>query len=706
MNKTIKILIIVVSVLAIAVISVSIFIKSYLTDERVKSFVTEAAQKSLNRKVSLGEIKISLFKGIVVKDFEVKEKEKEVSFINADEFVLKYQLFPLLSKKLIIDELSIVGPQITIKKNIDGSYNFSDIGRTTDSGEATEQKDELRSLPVTMNVNSISVRNARLKYIDTSGKIRKALISLDAEMAITGKSAKDLSSEGEVELEILEALLKDEKEPFRNIKINAEYDFGFDLASKNIIINSLDADVIDIPLNIQGSVGYADETSLALDIKAPAVKLSKIVDYSSGYLPEGMNPDGEISLKLWLDKKPLKDSRISFNGEIKINNVSLTFKGIRPSLNGSIKITSDKIAFHRLKLHAGDSRADITGSILDYLEYPDVKLDVKSSLLNFDQIVVDSQGSKKIKTGESEKSTGDAEEIGPVKMKLRAKGSVIVDKFMYGDILINNLKSQYELKDNIFKITSLSGDTLKGDFKLKSSLDLNKKGTLYNMEADVKGIKLEDLVNTFAPKAKDKLYGTLFAKAQFSGAGTVKENIKRNLRGKGSFSIKEGTIKNAEVVNVFLVFLGLQDLREIDIQKGEGSFTVSQGVVHLTSVISNEDLIIDEKGTIGLDESLDIGINLKMAERHALKLGSSSISKFLSEEEGWSSIPLRLEGTLSKPSYKVDTKALGKKATDKIKEKLEEKLYKLIPGEKKKTEGTQQEKSISPEDLIKGIFGK
>jgi len=38
------------------------------------------------------------------------------------------------------------------------------------------------------------------------------------------------------------------------------------------------------------------------------------------------------------------------------------------------------------------------------------------------------------------------------------------------------------------------------------------------MNADLNGIKVEDLVNVLAPKAKDKLSGTLYGKAGFSGA--------------------------------------------------------------------------------------------------------------------------------------------------------------------------------------------
>ena len=201
------------------------------------------------------------------------------------------------------------------------------------------------------------------------------------------------------------------------------------------------------------------------------------------------------------------------------------------------------------------------------------------------------------------------------------------------------------------------------------------------MNADLNRIRLEELVNAFAPKAKGKLFGSLYGKAEFSGAGTLPANIKRNLKGKGSFQIKDGVIKNAEVSTGLLTILGLQDLREIQIQKADGRFTVADRLMHLSSLISSKDLILDEKGTIGFDESLDIGIVAKVSEKYTPRLVSqSAISHFLFKEKGWTSVPLRVSGTISKPFYTIDPKAVGKRAVENIPKKIGEGLFKGLFG--------------------------
>jgi AsmA protein len=224
------------------------------------------------------------------------------------------------------------------------------------------------------------------------------------------------------------------------------------------------------------------------------------------------------------------------------------------------------------------------------------------------------------------------------------------------------------------------------------------------MNADTNGMRLEDITAAFAPKAKDTLYGVLSGKMEASGAGSLAASIKRNLKGQGTFSVKDGKIRNAKVSSGLLAFLGLQNLREIPMDKADGFFTIADGTVHLTSMITGKDLIIDEKGTIGMDERLDLGVLVKASEKLSPKmLSQSSSSQFLSEEKGWTVIPLKVGGTITNPSYGVDMHYVGKR----LQKKAEEEVFRALSGDKEKKDKASpqdKKKSISPEDLLKGFF--
>jgi hypothetical protein len=116
---------------------------------------------------------------------------------------------------------------------------------------------------------------------------------------------------------------------------------------------------------------------------------------------------------------------------------------------------------------------------------------------------------------------------------------------------------------------------------------------------------------------------------------------------------------------------------------------------------------IEETGTVGMDEKLDLGILVKVSDRLAPKLVSqSSIATFLSSEKGWTSLPLRVGGTISKPSYGVDTRVVGRKVKEGLQKKVGEELQKILLKDKKQPSTTEQKKSPSPADRLRELLGK
>ena len=75
MKKLLKVAGIVVGVLILLIIGLSIFVKSYLSSDRLKPIILPKAEALTGRKVLLDDISVSLFKGIVSKGLSVKEKD-------------------------------------------------------------------------------------------------------------------------------------------------------------------------------------------------------------------------------------------------------------------------------------------------------------------------------------------------------------------------------------------------------------------------------------------------------------------------------------------------------------------------------------------------------------------------------------------------------------------------------------------------------
>jgi len=712
-NKAFKIIGIIVAVVAVIIIGLTIFVKSYLTDARIRTFVTESAESSLHRKVSLGAISVSIFSGISVKDFEIKEQDSDKDFVKADAFVLKYQLLPLLSRRLVIDQLGIESPSILIRKNADGSFNFSDI--TGKKGKAAPEKKEKggpSGLPVSLSVRSLRIDRARIEYSDPAGTVKKALIGLDADMSVEGRSRDVIGSSGKAKIELLEVLLKDRPKPVTNIHVSLQYSADANLAEKKFEIRDASVTALGVPATMKGTVNYGEPLSYAVEVNAPSVNLADVQKAAAGFLPSGIGISGVLSMKVAAVQKAVKEARPAFSGEIKLDRVAVQVKDMKPVFSGTVTLSPEQVGFKAMKLVAGDSSADISGRIENYSTNPDIRIDVTSGMLNLDSIM---PPLGKGKAGEAASAASHREkkaekEFGPLKTKITAEGNVAISKMLYKGITVQHLKAHYTFRNSIFTLDALTGDTLRGSFRAKSTVDLSKRGTSYTLNAGADGIKLEDITAAFAPKAKGMLFGSLSARADISGAGSVSETIKRNLKGKGAFNVKNGMIKNAPISDGLLAILGLQSLKEIPMDKAEGTFAISGGVIDLKSFIASKDLAMDESGTVGMDQRLNMGILVKVSDKLSPSLlAQSGISQFLSEEKGWTTVPLKLTGTIVRPSYGVDTQAIGKT----IRKRAGEEIFKALSGEKKKSseqpaKGEQpsgtKKKGSSPEDLLKRFF--
>ena len=123
MKKAVKVGAIILAIFAVMLIGLSIFVKSFISSEKLKAIVLPRAEALTGRKVGLDEINVSLFKGVVAKGLRVKERDGQRDFLKAEEFVLSYHLLSLLKKRLVISKIEIISPSIIIKREKDGKYN-------------------------------------------------------------------------------------------------------------------------------------------------------------------------------------------------------------------------------------------------------------------------------------------------------------------------------------------------------------------------------------------------------------------------------------------------------------------------------------------------------------------------------------------------------------------------------------------------------
>jgi AsmA protein len=358
MKKLIRVAILVVGILVLLFIGLTLFVKSYLSSERLKPLILPKAEAVTGRKVQLDEINVSLFKGIVARGLSVKEKDGQRDFLKIGRFVLSYRLLPLLKKELVISKIEIVSPTISIEKERGGKYNFSDIMEKRSQEPQKRSGTEHQALPVSVIADRLFIRNARLTFVDEEKALPDVSITLDAEFK--GSVEKDGTPRmdlGHVSFKEIKAKIKD-----KEVKVSGKLDMDANalradlqamIGKDKIELSATAKDFRSTPdivanihaktLDLQELMGLTGEKKVRED--HPQQKEKKAEPSGSGIMQK-LKASGEISVdKGTYQDYTVKDLRLRYQyakSVMRVDPLGLQFSGegsftAEGSLNGNLQ---------------------------------------------------------------------------------------------------------------------------------------------------------------------------------------------------------------------------------------------------------------------------------------------------------------------------------------------------------------------------------
>jgi AsmA protein len=358
MRRFLKGIAIVVGILVLLVIALSIFVKSYLSSDRLKPIILPRVEAMTGRKVQLDEINVSLFSGIVAKGLSVKERDGQKDFLKIGKFVLSYRLLPLLQKQLVISKIEIVSPSVSIRKEKGGKYNFSDIMERPSREPRKPSAAEQKSLPVSVVADRLQIRNASLAFVDQEKDLPDVSLALDAEFK--GGLEKDGTprlDSGLVSLKEVGVQLKD-----REIKVSGKVEMDARTIRANLQ-TVIGKDSIHLSATAKD---YRSAPDVVANIQAKTLDLQQLMGLSgerkaqerspqkterkgepsrSG-MTEKLKASGQITVdKATYQDYVIKDLRIPYQyakGILKIDPLQLQFSGegsftAEGSLNGKLQ---------------------------------------------------------------------------------------------------------------------------------------------------------------------------------------------------------------------------------------------------------------------------------------------------------------------------------------------------------------------------------
>ena len=581
MAKAAKILILLVAILLAVAVGLTVFLRLYLTEERIQALVIPRAEKALGRKVAMGTAKVGLFSGITLKDVIVKEQDGVQDFVRIRRFVLRLSLLPLLKRQLVITKVELLNPYVQVLRDPSGRFNFETLSVLKEGParvrKAPKAKAEAPALPVALMVKEIRVKGAKLAFKDALAELPKTDATLDLRLSLAlGREGTSLSYKGDASFE--------------------------------------------------ARIHY-DEI------------------------------EGRVKGKAKFDQREV--------------HWSMEVKGDGQELR-------------------------ITGGAKDYLQRPQVVLNILSDSVNLEKLLAlkEKVPRKGRKGGRTTKGSRGPQRKAQVPLPdLKLSGQMKVGEVLYKGLKLKDVQSLYEYERGVFQLKDLLAKVAGGEVKGRATLDLNPPLPRHEAHLELAAVEVAPLWKAFLSKGEGVVRGTLQAELNSRGQGLQWEVLRRRIDAQGTYSLKEGRLLDFKPLGAMAVLLGLEELRDLSFRELKGNFEVVRGKVHLRSTLDGRQVRAKADGEVGLDGTLNLPVLLELSPQLGDRLKrKAKFARYLVAKEGWTAVPLTLKGSWNRPRVALDRRFIKKG----IQKALEEFL-----GEK----GTGRGEAL-PGGFLKGLLGR
>lgn len=550
-------------------------------------------------------------------------------------------------------------------------------------------------------------------------------LKLDINAKVSGTPAQ-VTLKGSLLLDELDLLL--DAMPgaqLKNARLAADYDLNVDLSQQRLDLRQLDLDYNGIKANVKGhATALLSKPVVDLGLALPKLQIGKALEA----LPQEMvgdlralDPTGAVAAEATLAGKLEDLAGLLKTATLDFEDIQVTAGAQRPAFSGRLRLTGDRVASEALQLRLGDNKADIALKAQRIFSRPIViSADITSERFLLEPLLLGSAGSAAA-TAQSKNTTKydpKTDEIGPFDLPLHASGSIRVAETIWKGLVIKDFLAQYELRDNILNLTRMEGRVAGGSFSNTARIDLGRKGLVYSAGVGLKAIQADPLLTALVPKAAGSLLGAVDLTLAVDGRGTQWQSLSRNLSGNGNMLVIDGRLISPELVKGLSTFLQLPELNDIQFRNFSSQFQIVDGKVKIDSQILSDALKIFPKGTVGLDGSLNLGLDTRLSPMLSKKIDrQGGVMGYLADSEGWSRVPLLLKGTFAAPAFGLDPKGVQEQATKVLSGELGRQLDKIFkkPQPSSPVESQQQQGAESPptedparkllEDSLHKLFG-
>lgn len=704
-----------------------------------KDEIRQLARDKANVELTLnGDIGWSLFPwlGLELHDAHVATLTvPDQPFADVQMLGLSVRVLPLLRRQVQMSDIRVEGLNLTLHRDENGHGNWEDIGKpvvasTEAPGETTPApapdapKADRPSQPIRLDIDSLTVNNARVDYSDarkgrtfmaesiqlSTGPIREASdipIKLTAFLSTNQPVVR-------AKTELVGALRMDrvlKRYQFEDMRLSGEV-AGEPLQGKTVTFSAQGQLLVDLAANI------AEWNSL----KVSANQLRALGELRARDLDKTPQISGGLSIAQ-LDLRAFFENigqPLPAMSEGALSKVEMVTR-----LAG----TPTSLALENLNLKVDDST--FTGRIaVDDFAKQALRVQLKGDTFDADRYrpaeSEESKGAKaarksEVQSGEAAAAAGDSPlpeqptkaawstaRLLPLE-RLRAldvEADLSFGKLTLNKLPIDNAALKTQANGGLIKVDTLSGDLYNGNFEVKGNLDARPDTPVATVQTRIAKVPVERILESQGQTPPVR--GLLNLDSNLTGTGNSEKALIDSLNGTASFALNNGVLVNANLEQQLCKGISILNRKTLSgeprakdtpFQQLNGNLVIRNGVA------SNPDLKVRTPGmAVNGNGDVDLrvlGMNYRVGiivegDKSDMPDPACEINpRFVGIE--W---PVQCRGPLElgAKACRLDKEGVGqiaaKLAGDRISEKLEDKLNDKL-GDK-----------VSPElkDALKGLF--
>ncbi|MDQ0124420.1 AsmA protein [Pseudomonas lini] len=645
---------------------------------------------------------------------------------------LSVRVLPLLRREVQMSDVRVEGLNLRLNRDMNGHGNWEDIGKapasttppaTTESpASQTTAQAEKPAQPIRLDIDSLTVNNARVEYNDEkTGK----LYSAESIQLSTGP----VHDSTNIPIKLTAFLGSNQPVLRVRTELNGELRFERALQRYKFEDMKLSGEVAGDPL--QGkTITFAAQGQLLLDkaanvaewtgIKLSANQLRALGELKVNDLDKTPQISGGLSIAQF-DLAKFVDSigqKLPAMAEGSLSKVELASR-----LSG----TPTSVSFDDINLKVDDSTFSGRIAVEDFAKQS-LRASLKADTFNVDRYLppksAEANSAKQVREAEVANTEANAmagagstplpqsptkgpwstARLLPVERlsKLDVDADLTFGQLTLDKLPIQNAALKATGLGGLLTLENLRGNLYDGNFEAKGTLDVRQSVPALNMQTRITQVPVEKILESQGKNPPVK--GLVTLNSNLTGSGNSQSALIDSLNGNASFVINNGVLLNANLEQQLckgIATLNRKTLsgeprgKDTPFQELKGNLTLRNGVasnpdlkVRIPGMTVNGDGDVDLR-VLGMDYRVGIIVEGDKSDMPdpACQVGE----KFVGIE--W---PLRCRGPLElgAKACRLDNERMGqvagKMAGDKISEKIDEKL-----GDK-----------VSPElkDALKGLF--